>query len=259
MVDVLQARELFHLAFLRRLARALPPSAYALKGGCNLRFFFGSIRYSEDMDLDVSGVPVHVLAEKVASILGAGGLGDTLRTYGIDRVVPPDLARSKQTETVQRFKVHLLTRAGENLFTKVEFSRRGLESPVRAESVAPTVLSAYQMASLIVPHYTAEAAVRQKLQALRGRRAPQARDVFDLHTIRPHAEPVADAVLASFTRDQLADARERVFGLGFETYRDQVVAYLPDEDRAAHESAEVWDEIRLSVVSFLERGIDARG
>jgi hypothetical protein len=45
--------ELFHLLFLRQLASGEDRSLIALKGGCNLRFFFGSIRYSEDMDLDV--------------------------------------------------------------------------------------------------------------------------------------------------------------------------------------------------------------
>src|SRR5437016_3125395 len=152
-INHLQARELFHLTFLRSLARSLPPSSYVLKGGSNLRFHFGSIRYSEDMDLDVAGVPVHVLAEKVMAILHSAGLADVLRSYGVDRVVPPDVSRAKQTETVQRFKVHLVTRAGEDLFTKVKFSRRGLDAPVVAKAVRPEVVSAYRMAPLIVPHY----------------------------------------------------------------------------------------------------------
>jgi len=45
--------ELFHLTFLRALAtRGEGKQRIALKGGCNLRFYFGSVRYSEDMDLD---------------------------------------------------------------------------------------------------------------------------------------------------------------------------------------------------------------
>jgi len=43
----LQLRELFHLEFLRRLALKLKPGQYILKGGVNMRFFFGSPRYSE--------------------------------------------------------------------------------------------------------------------------------------------------------------------------------------------------------------------
>ena len=46
-----QAVELFHLLFLRQLASGADRARIALKGGCNLRFYFGSVRYSEDLDL----------------------------------------------------------------------------------------------------------------------------------------------------------------------------------------------------------------
>ncbi|HPK68679.1 MAG TPA: hypothetical protein PKY11_02195, partial [Kiritimatiellia bacterium] len=45
--------ELFHLILLDLLGRKTDRKLYALKGGCNLRFFLKSIRYSEDMDIDV--------------------------------------------------------------------------------------------------------------------------------------------------------------------------------------------------------------
>src|SRR5260370_29389771 len=48
-----QAIELFHLLFLQQLGTRVDKGLYALKGGCNLRFFFRSIRYSDDLDLDV--------------------------------------------------------------------------------------------------------------------------------------------------------------------------------------------------------------
>jgi hypothetical protein len=53
MQNILKIRELFHLAFLRALARKIPASSFAVKGGSNLRFFFSSDRYSEDIDLDI--------------------------------------------------------------------------------------------------------------------------------------------------------------------------------------------------------------
>lgn len=37
----------------------------ALKGGCNLRFLFGSVRSSEDMDLDVVVLAKETLKNKV--------------------------------------------------------------------------------------------------------------------------------------------------------------------------------------------------
>jgi len=58
----LALRELFHLVFLRDLARSVKPSSFVLKGGANLRFFFGSPRYSEDMDIDAREIPVFPIA-----------------------------------------------------------------------------------------------------------------------------------------------------------------------------------------------------
>lgn len=249
--SLLQLREVFHLAFLRDLARSLPPSTTVLKGGSNLRFFFGSIRYSEDMDLDASGLPVHTLRERVMAILASPVLADTLRTFGIERVVPPRLATAKQTETVQRFKVHLLTSAGEDLATKVEFSRRGFDAPFRAEAVATHVLAAYRMPPLIVPHYTAEAAARQKVRALIGRRQTEARDIFDLYVL---SSQIAPDFVTGFSAAELLEARQRIYSIGYEQYRDTVVPVLAPQDQAAHDSSEVWDEIRLRAVSHLEPG-----
>lgn len=48
-----QIREAFHFHFLERPLKTADPSIYVLKDGVNLRFFFHSPRYSEDMDLDV--------------------------------------------------------------------------------------------------------------------------------------------------------------------------------------------------------------
>ncbi len=254
MLSSLQAVEAFHLGFLRALARRLPPSVYALKGGANLRFFFGSIRYSEDLDLDVEGPPVFELRDRVSAILDSPGLIGSLRPLGIDAIHPPDLRRAKQTETVQRFKIHLLTTAGEDLATRIEFSRRGMDAPIRAESVRSEVLRPYRMPPLIVPHYTAAAAVRQKLGALAGRRQPEARDVFDLYVLRAHLDADDEEVVAGLSPRTLHRARERVFEIEYDDYRDKVVAFLSPDERAHHESADVWDEMRLQVVALTEAG-----
>jgi predicted nucleotidyltransferase component of viral defense system len=253
--DPLQTREVFHLAFLRALARSVPVSTWVVKGGCNLRFYFGSIRYSEDMDLDVSGLPVHTLREKVITVLNSSGLTDTLRIYGIDRVQPPEVTRAKQTETVQRFKIHLFTTGGEDLFTKVEFSRRGFDSPVLTESVSPPVLAAYRMPPLIAPHYGAAAAVRQKVHALVTRRQPEARDVFDLYTLSSRLGVTNREVTGGLSRRAIPQARERIYAIGYEQYRDTVISFLGPEDRAAYDSSQFWDEIRLRAVSTLEQRV----
>lgn len=250
MTAILEKREAFHLLFLRALARSVPLESFVLKGGSNLRFFFGSVRYSEDMDLDAGGIAMYTLADQVMAILESSALQAGMRQHGVREVVPPDLARAKQTETVQRFKVHLLTTAGEDLFTKVEFSRRGFDTPHKAEAVDTAILASYRMPPLIAPHYTAEAAARQKLGALLGRPRPQARDVFDLWVLGPwlgNRHPGAGLAPAD-----LEQARDRILSIDFDEYRDAVVAYLGGDDQLAHGSREVWDEIRLQVLALIE-------
>jgi len=252
-LNTMKMREFFHLAFLRALVRKVPTSSFAVKGGSNLRFFFSSDRYSEDIDLDIHDVPVHVLKEGVMSILGSSGLTDTARSLGIERIRPPDVARAKQTETVQRFKVHLLTFAGEDLATKVEFSRRGLDAPIRAEPVLPEVLAAYRLAPLIVPHYTAGTAVRQKVQALLTRRQPEARDVFDLYVLSPQPEARALVLGDHFSADELRRAIDRIDSIEYERYRDTVVGFLSPEDQERYDQSGTWDQIRLAVIEMIEK------
>ncbi len=250
--DPLQKREVFHLIFLGALGRSAPLSTFVVKGGGNLRFFFASIRYSEDLDLDVSGIPVHKLRERVMATLQSQALVDTLRTFGIERVQPPNILHAKQTETVQRFKLHLFTTAGEDLSTKIEFSRRGLDSPIRAEPVSAAVVAAYRLAPIIVPHYTAIPAARQKIRALIARRAPQARDIFDLYTLSSQPE-VSPAILRKgFSKRELRQARERIYEIEYAQYRDSVVSFLSADDQVAYGSSGIWDEIRLRAASLIE-------
>ena len=75
---------MFHLVFLRALvAKGENKSLIALKGGCNLRFYFGSVRYSEDMDLDVVVVARDTLKNKVDRLLKSPLVTSPLKTKGI--------------------------------------------------------------------------------------------------------------------------------------------------------------------------------
>lgn len=249
--DQLQLREIFHLEFLRRLGRKVPTEHFALKGGANLRFFFGSIRYSEDIDLDARIVNVAVLKEAVMRILEARSFRDALRPYGVEGLGLPDMAKAKQTETTQRFKVHLLTFAGEDLFTKIEFSRRGFRGRTEIGFVSEPVVRGYHMPPLVVPHYDLGAAVAQKIEALATRAETQARDIFDLHLLSGRygdgggSAPIAD--------DLLKKAAERVFEVDYDVFRDTVLAFLSPEDSGLYDSAATWDEMKLRVARLLER------
>ena len=246
----LQIREVFHLEFLRWFGRKLASDNYCLKGGVNLRFFFKSIRYSEDMDIDIIGARVDKVKKTVMDILSVRGFSDSLKSFGIEKVVPPDITKAKQTETTQRFKIHLLTSAGEDLFTKIEFSRRGMKGTALVEQVAASVLRSYKMAPLLVAHYGAGSAVIQKIHALAQRSVLQARDIFDLFWLSSQCEGTALGEHVSKTVLKTAD--DNIFQVGFTQFRDTVVDYLGDEDKKAYSSPEVWDEITLKTAHFLE-------
>ncbi len=249
--DLLQSREIFHLEFLRRFGRGAKADNYALKGGVNLRFFFQSLRYSEDMDLDVKGVRVEVLKDIVMGILEARSFQETLRPWGIEKVTPPDIHKAKQTETTQRFKVHLLMSDREDLFTKIEFSRRGLKEKTVIQPVSDVILRAYKMPPLLVPHYAIDAAITQKIGALAMRSALQARDIFDLYVLSSQVGE-DDFSLKPATVALLAKAHERVFKVSFEQFRDTVVSYLAPEDQRVYATPDTWDEIKLKVSGFIE-------
>ena len=116
--------ELFHLLFLDQLTRVLDNALYAVKGGCNLRFFFNSIRYSEDLDIDVKTIAVNTLKNKIDRVLKSIPFQHILKTR---QIVIGKISAPKQTETTQRWKLTLRTPLPLALNTKIEFSRRGVE------------------------------------------------------------------------------------------------------------------------------------
>jgi len=79
-----QLRKIFHLLFLERLLKIANPSLFILKGGANLRFYFQSPRYSEDMDLDVLGGGIATLKKNGYKILQDATFSRVLSTYGIE-------------------------------------------------------------------------------------------------------------------------------------------------------------------------------
>jgi len=247
----LQLRELFHLEFLRWFGRKTKANLYALKGGTNLRFFFNSFRYSEDMDLDVREVEVSILKDTVMGILKAESFSEILKPFGISKIVPPDIARAKQTETTQRFKVHLITSAGDDLFTKIEFSRRGFKGKIDIQPIADVILRMYKLAPLLIPHYDSQSAIIQKMEALAARAVIQARDIFDLYVLNSQYDP-QKTKKPGIKPERLKQAYENIFAVSFEQFRDTVVFYLSSEDQTVYNSSVLWDEIRLKVGNFIE-------
>src|SRR5260370_39275203 len=79
-----QAIELFHLLFLQQLGTRADKGLYALKGGCNLRFFFRSIRDSDDLDLDVHTIAKDTPRKSVNQICKFAGPIRILRAQHLE-------------------------------------------------------------------------------------------------------------------------------------------------------------------------------
>lgn len=244
-----QLVELFHLHFVRLLCAGPQKGSFALKGGCNLRFFFESVRYSEDIDLDVAGLPVHSLKEKVTGILSGPALSMPLRSRGLSIT---SVSAPKQTDTTQRWKVGLAVEGhSTGLHTKIEFSRRATTEEAKVEPVAATVLAEHKLMPLLAPHYPLAAAQRQKVSALVGRTIVQARDVFDLAVLFARVGGSVEALHP--IRSELPKAIERVMEISYADFKSQVVSYLAPDHVQTYGSPEDWDALQMQVIEHLEK------
>jgi hypothetical protein len=219
--------EQFHLLFLAQLSRRVDRWTFVVKGGCNLRFFHRSIRYSEDLDLDVGEIEVVALRDHVRAVFASRPFVQILEARGI-RI--EHVTEHKQTDTTQRWKLGLRVEgAAVPLPTKIECSRRGLDEGVAFGSVDPSVSRGYQVPPLMLSHYDAAAAFRQKVGAAGGAAGGAER---------------LDAEVA-------ARASANAMAIGFAMFKSQVLAYLPPEEQAHYDSASVWDTVVLEVVEAL--------
>ena len=240
--------ECFHLVLLRAMEPRVDRAGWAVKGGVNLRAWFGSLRYSEDIDIDVFGIGFHALRERIDQLLRSPALRDMLAAQGLA------LARAskpKQTETTQRWKFELQAEGlSLPLHTRIEFSRRGVSEEYRLEPARSDIVRAYGLLPPTVNHYAARGAVRQKIQALAARKETQARDVWDLeHLLRTTG--VDGSPFSPEEARTVATALDRAVGLPFDAYQSQVVPYLEPEHQEIHGRPDVWDRIRQLVVERL--------
>jgi len=248
-----QAREFFHFLFLDWLLKTTKAELYVLKGGVNLRFFHGSPRYSEDMDLDVdrTKVAVGTLKKNGYKILADGAFRRVLATADIVDLHPNDASKAKHTETTQRFAVSLVLASGQTLPTKVEFSGRGIDrSGVRIERIDPEVARRLGRTAYHVAHYDGATAARQKVHALAGRPVTQARDLFDLYLLDSRGAIAADE-LAAIDADMRARASANAAAIAYADFVGQVVEYLDAEAAAAWGTAERFAEMQEVVLDRL--------
>jgi predicted nucleotidyltransferase component of viral defense system len=243
----IQAIEQFHLLFLAQLGARLDKTLYALKGGCNLRFFFKSIRYSDDIDFDVRTIAPQTLRKNVRQILDAPGFRRILRAAKLQLT---HIAEPKQTTTTQRWKIHLAFEgSGADLPTSIEFSRRRFDPGVVFEPADTEIVAEYNLRPVFASHYDLETAFQQKVGALINRRETQARDIFDLDFLSQRG---ATGYAIKMDKKKLVNAGEIASSVSYEQFLGQVVAYLPPEYRAYYQDPKSWKKIQKDVVRTLE-------
>jgi len=249
-------REAFHVLFLERLFAISDPAQYALKGGVNLRLFFASPRYSEDLDLDVLAGAAATLRKNGFKIIEDKSFARALQAFGVAELRVNDPTKAKQTGTTQRFRVRLVTSAGIELPTKVEFSRRPAVDAytVATETVPGERVRPYGRLGFRCPHYDGRSAALQKARALVGRETPQCRDVFDLRILALGGYATRSLFSASLSSEERAAGRAVVESLEHRDYVGQVVEFLEDDARSRFGDAAAWDEMRLAVLELLADG-----
>ncbi len=244
--------ESFHLAFLQALATRVNVAAWALKGGGNLRFFYSSEWFSEDIDLDTFDIEPWAFQDRIDQTLASDLLRRTLGVLGsrIDYVNPKERSKTK-SKWVLGLR-HPSER--EPVDTQIEVSHR--EYPyrdfVKVEPVTQGAVAPYA-AALRRPtfgHYLPRAAIAQKIDALWGRDVRQPRDVFDLDRlfrIAPDAVSRGDVDEAG-----LRAATTRIFEMGYDEYRAKVLSFIEPDALPLYEPIEVWESMQVTVAERLE-------
>lgn len=253
-----QIREVFHFCFLERLLKLSDPSLFILKGDVNLRFFFNSPRYSEDMDIDVLAGSVATLKKNGYKILQDAAFKRSLRLFDIEDIEINDPEKSKQTGTTQRFRFALITPARHRLPTKVEFSRRaqGKANDAPLELVSSDIARQYKKLSYRCHHYSGNDAVTQKIAALAGRLQTQARDAFDLAILFSGGYSFSTTVdtrtgESPLSKTSLTQAIDCLMGLTWDDYHGQVVEFLDTTSRAEFGTQRAWESMQTLVMDRL--------
>lgn len=242
---IVQVIEFFHLAFLQVLPTRLDQAHYVLKGGANLRYFFESVRYSEDIDLDAEAIDAWRLEEKVDEVLASSAMRVLLRAEDLTLATA---GKSKQTDTTQRWKPAIEGAGRDPVRTRIEFSHRFTNPRRILEQVPNRVVAMYALRPPTMLHYTADAAIEQKVEALAQRSETQARDVFDLDLLlRRHPGVIEPGKVPSGI---LLAAMDRTRELGFDVFSDQVLPFLDLEIAELYDRA-AWEQMKEHVAETL--------
>ena len=225
----------------------IEPGRCVLKGGANLRYFFDSVRYSEDLDLDIAGLAADWrFEENVDAVLAGDALSRLLRA---NDVVIDEVVKGKQTTTTRRWVIWLTaTGHKDRIRTKVEFSSRNGETRFKIDPVRDEVVKAYAMRPPLIQHYVLEPATEQKVYALVQRPQTQARDVFDLEILMRRGGLTDGAIPV----DKLKTAAEAAMELTWADFQSMILPFLEPSMLALYNET-VWNQIQDYVAGELLR------
>lgn len=248
-----QVIEIFHLLFLQVLS-AHSRDRFVLQGGANLRYFFGSVRYSNDIDFDVVDKRGGQVERNVDAVLTGRALSVLLGQFDL-RV--EESTEPKQTDTTRRWKLGIAREdaRADLVRTKIEFSNRGVMNDDRLyESIPRQVVDPYAIRPAALSHYGPVAALEQKIAALALRGETKARDVFDLELLfrlrrtsdQPQAVDVSHAPLAALRAQEIT----------YSSFRSEVVPFLDPDIAVLYDSDEQWENMRTTVGEELAALVD---
>jgi hypothetical protein len=207
------------------------------------------------MDLDGTGQASEAIRGSLIGMFENSAFTRRLQSFGI-RELDPGEGPNKNTETTCRYKFGVVVGGGIRYPTKVEvsFRERHVADKAVLEAPTPEILQAYGMDTLEVRHYAREAAARQKIEALAGRREAQARDVFDLHMLVPDQAPdnLVQLLAKGIADNRLKEAHERALAITYAEYEGQVFEFLGEEARSRYGTQGAWDEMRLRAATLIE-------
>ena len=246
-----EVAEGFHLAFLTALADSAGADSFALKGGSNIRFYFSSLRFSEDIDLDVFARDPRTFTGRVEKAFGSQALSRLLSSIGVTVI---DLNPKDRSTTRERWMVGLRHRSlPADVRTKVELSHRtsDLSRFVTVERVPASAVARYApLPAPLVAHYLPAGAIAQKATTIGQRSETQPRDVFDLdHLSRMFPSAPVRGLVAE---TDLSASIERVYEIGFPEYRSKVVPFIEPSLQASFDSQDVWGAMQVRAIEALE-------
>src|SRR5664280_740902 len=238
--------ELLHFALLQVLPSHLPVSDYDVKGGANLRLFYGSRLRSQDIDFDYLGSRVEAVEAGLDAALASRAFRDPQQVAGVKMSEP---TKPIQTDTTRCWKL-LVEGPDAHLNTKMEFSAREADPEHAFETARDDLGREIGLRVVKAEHYLPPAAIRQKIRALAQRHESEPRDVFDLDLLlATHGGQIRPGEVDQVT---LKRAIEAALSIPYETYEDLVVQYIEDDFVEIYGRPEVWTDMTLGVVDHLE-------